>query len=1174
MDVKARRALLLSKDNKKGTKNNNLHTHEKSNPNNHRVHDDFSATRKGSVSGSFYTFDQRADLRKALSPLASVRMGVFQHTRVPALHDLDDDSDAQGLLINTADALTQTWTSDAHCQPAFAQELYYEDERGVDRAYRVSKSLATQTEILIETIVFDFDLNSHRQWSDNDEFKSVVKSWSNHSLLRGAVIYQTRGGLRAVLPMQTPYQSITGDDWALVYAGISASLPEHRSGAWDPSCRDLSRLFRLPYVERRKSEASRDTDTQKGLVYVPTEIRKVRIPTEIYDAATTQQAKATSRKGVKGLVQFFDRRGWLGSEIKQLNGAPAFAAECPWGSSHSSSTSSSTILMHTQDGEYVLHCMHASCRQHYEGGAWARALQLKHPEDWDECCEEKSHFIFEAHNAKGFLHNAIEALRKAHPSKLFQKHGRLVGLERDAFGSLIYREYTTDDLTGELNRCAQWVKIANNKEGTPIPVATSVPKTAVAQAYAEIARAHPQIRGKTQLPIIDDKTKLPTRYSEGYCQRTGLYYSPSSDLDLDGLKRHLQRKITREGVVDALNTLKDLFIDFPWARPEHVGLALSVVMTAALRKSIDGAAPLHFVSANVKGSGKTKLTQTALACVYGFVPSLSPCPERTEELEKSLTAALFSNRPYYLVDNVTGSFGSGVLDAVITSDKYQARVLGKSDFSEIENRCFFAATGNNATLGADTDRRAILLRLVSQMERPEERSGFRYPDLLKEAEGRVTKTWCALLDILRGYDILASAEERAHIATTKKGFGSFERWSEAVREPLMWALSMVFPRAETVDVVAMSAAEMEYSRGDNRVEVMDYLIEWQKEYETRTGEKEWGTKHLCTALRSARDAETGDYLEEWTESLNSLKPQYIGRLLKARRDVVCNGFALRIRVLRGRSLYCLEEINPQPPISEPPRPEPPRPEPPKPEPPQNPLDTESINIATLSAPDWVTECAESKLIEENQRCLYYGDNDICMIHGICEHSAEGTIMLGEELKKAIESSEDRTEDMTKTEKQLECKPDALERIKTLYAMREKYGVISNTLNEEGYPPPSGKKWTPPKIGLIVRQNGWKQPKKEEKKADKTAQIVLKKGHWEDYYPKEHPLRQPTLSQDLEQRRVLNLGKNVPLHNQSPSGVQHLNTAILIKSVFGEDLTPRQIVEERVLTRDEEAEQDD
>src|SRR5262249_19791240 len=94
------------------------------------------------------------------------------------------------------------------------------------------------------------------------------------------------------------------------------------------------------------------------------------------------------------------------------------------------------------------------------------------------------------------------------------------------------------------------------------------------------------------------------------------------------------------------------------------------------------------------------------------------------------------------------------------------------------------ATGNNVELRGDIPRRVVPCRLETAEEHPEERTGFKYPNLLEHVGAERPRLVCAGLTILRAY--FAAGRPRQELTT----FGSYESWSDVIRAPVAWALGL------------------------------------------------------------------------------------------------------------------------------------------------------------------------------------------------------------------------------------------------------------------------------------------------------------------------------------------------------------------------------------------------
>jgi hypothetical protein len=157
-------------------------------------------------------------------------------------------------------------------------------------------------------------------------------------------------------------------------------------------------------------------------------------------------------------------------------------------------------------------------------------------------------------------------------------------------------------------------------------------------------------------------------------------------------------------------------------------------------------------------------------------------PVTDEELEKVLGAYALRGATLINFDNVTRAFGGGPIDRCLTAgDAVELRVLGRSEIPSLRWRAVILATGNNVELHGDTARRVLISRLESPLENPEERTGFRHPDLLGWVRTERRRLVCAALTILRAYVVAGRPDVGV------RPWGSFEAWSALVPAALVWA---------------------------------------------------------------------------------------------------------------------------------------------------------------------------------------------------------------------------------------------------------------------------------------------------------------------------------------------------------------------------------------------------
>lgn len=260
-------------------------------------------------------------------------------------------------------------------------------------------------------------------------------------------------------------------------------------------------------------------------------------------------------------------------------------------------------------------------------------------------------------------------------------------------------------------------------------------------------------------------------------------YDPASGLYLDyrGPEIMLPDNPTREDARKAAALLLELIEEFPFASDMARARWLACVLSPFARNAYQGPTPMFLIDANTRGSGKTLLATLAGMIFTGDSPSSMSCPSEDDEFSKRITAIAKSGDPLILIDNVAGTLGCQSLDSALTSTRWKSRILHTSDVREYPLYTIWMATGNNVTIGADTSRRTCHIRLESRVEKPEERSGYRYPRLLDHVRSHLHRYRAAVLTILSAY------VRAGRPSMNLRHWGSFEGWSDLVRGAVVFA---------------------------------------------------------------------------------------------------------------------------------------------------------------------------------------------------------------------------------------------------------------------------------------------------------------------------------------------------------------------------------------------------
>lgn len=127
-----------------------------------------------------------------------------------------------------------------------------------------------------------------------------------------------------------------------------------------------------------------------------------------------------------------------------------------------------------------------------------------------------------------------------------------------------------------------------------------------------------------------------------------------------------------------------------------------------------------------------------------------------------------------IFDNQLGSLDSASFAAVLTSPKYEGRILGVSRTAELPTNTLFMLTGNNLTFGGDMPRRIVNIRVDAEQESPFTRV-FDLNPLAHVRANRLALCVAAVTLILGAFPHSVAGR-----------LGSFEDWDRMVAQTVGW----------------------------------------------------------------------------------------------------------------------------------------------------------------------------------------------------------------------------------------------------------------------------------------------------------------------------------------------------------------------------------------------------
>ena len=380
---------------------------------------------------------------------------------------------------------------------------------------------------------------------------------------------------------------------------------------------------------------------------------------------------------------------------------------------------------------------------------------------------------------------AIGAL--AHDGATYQRAGKIVavvtvpdgpmrlvrGVKRMA-GTQTIIPLISGSLRERCSSAAHWVKFDGRREAF---TETTPPENVISAILArgEWGGIRPLVSVATCPQLRPDGSILQRH---GYDEETGILYWPSDAFP------DVAENPGLDDARGALEAIREVVCDFPFARPEHESAWIAGLLTMLARPAIDGPVPMFAVDATTRGTGKSRLVDAASTIALGHHCARTSMPEDDDEMRKRITLLVLDGDPSVCLDNIVAPLAMPSLDAVLTSMTWKDRLLGKNANVTAPHRIVWWATGNNLVMGGDISRRALHIRLESSLENPEERSGFAHPNLLQWVAGERRRLVVSGLTLMRAYMLAVAAGTARYEGGL---WGSFEEWSRIICGALAWA---------------------------------------------------------------------------------------------------------------------------------------------------------------------------------------------------------------------------------------------------------------------------------------------------------------------------------------------------------------------------------------------------
>ena len=349
----------------------------------------------------------------------------------------------------------------------------------------------------------------------------------------------------------------------------------------------------------------------------------------------------------------------------------------------------------------------------------------------------------------------------AHPV-LYVRAGVLARVIVDENGRATIEPVDRGALLAIMAEVADWVAIGKEDAVLDRDVPLSAVAAMMGQSYWP---GLPVLEGVTTHPVFGRNGALHDRH--GYDPQTRIYNAASVQLG--------DTRPTPDAVQDAVRLfLDEMFGDFPFVDEASRAHALALALLPVCRYMIDGATPLHLISAPTHGAGKSLLAEVALLPAYGREPAATPEARSSEEWGKLLTSVILAGAQAVFLDNVARPLeGSGMATA-LTQSNWSDRLLGVNRTIDAPIRCLWVATAKNPITSAEIARRCCLIRIDPNMEHPEDRTGFRHPHLKRWIREHRAELLTAAITLVRNW------VEQGRPLWSKRRKGSYEAWGEVI----------------------------------------------------------------------------------------------------------------------------------------------------------------------------------------------------------------------------------------------------------------------------------------------------------------------------------------------------------------------------------------------------------
>lgn len=357
------------------------------------------------------------------------------------------------------------------------------------------------------------------------------------------------------------------------------------------------------------------------------------------------------------------------------------------------------------------------------------------------------------------IHNSNKSAQYPHA---FVRGAIPCRVTQDENKSYYIQPVRVQELTSIMCRVSDWFKRHETKTGVryvgispPMDIASGV------LSDANYSNFFPALTAIVNCPIF---TKAGIHKEFGYDEETQIFNS--SSLDIDDIEP------TAENLAWANEIIFDnILVDFLFDTDASRAHAICLLFQPFVRFLIDGPTPNYDVEASTRGTGKGLLVNALTYAALGEDIAASTLPDDEAEVKKTLLAKLMAGTSHVFFDNINHAVDSATYAAVLTQPVFSQRILGVSQEAKVPINQTWISTANNPVVSDEIARRWVRIRLDSNMERPDQRDGFKHENLMRWIKQNRPDIVRAVLIQLSQWDALG----RPTYTGSRKN-GSYEGW--------------------------------------------------------------------------------------------------------------------------------------------------------------------------------------------------------------------------------------------------------------------------------------------------------------------------------------------------------------------------------------------------------------